>query len=222
MSQDIVQSFVEVLPHELKLLDQIAAIHIAEISEGFLSTLGPIILSDMYRTISESKGSFVVACVNGDGMVLGFLAGSLGTHSLYREFLRLRNMRAKFRLALALLRPSRFWRIFETLQYSENKNQELELPSAEILNFCVDRRAHRKGLGGKLMDFAAERYFTAGVRKIRIVTGQSQLSAKAFYRKFGAQWVGDLEIHPGTPSTMFIWDLSDSQLASNRNVLREN
>lgn len=201
------QAIVDIRPHESDLLAQIATVHIAEIPDGFLTSLGPAVLTDMYKTIAESEGSFIVACVTDDREILGFLAGSLGIRSLYREFLRLRGMRSMIRLGFALLSPSRMGRILETLRYSTSDEDAKNLPRAEILNFCVARHGHRQGLGGQLMHASQDRFRSANIDRIRIVTGQSQLSAQSFYKKIGANYVCDVEIHSGTPSTMFTWEI---------------
>lgn len=207
------QQLIIVDHRDIDLLKQVAVIHSEEIGQGFLTTLGPEILTDMYRTMAESNGSFVVACLKNGRTLQGFLAGSLGTHSLYREFLRLRSFNEIARLIAALFRPRRLWRILETLRYSERKSEADTLPKAEILNFCVESNSHRQGVGGKLMKFAETLYSNAGISQVRIVTGHSQVSANAFYRKLGVRWVKDLEIHSGTLSAMFVWDLVEARNA---------
>lgn len=198
---------INVEAHDHDLLSQIARIHVQEIPDGFLTMLGRKVLADLYQTIAQSDGSFLVAIISAERRVLGFLAGRKGTHSLYREFLRLGNLGSKIRLIAALSRPSRVLLILETLRYSEDHGTSPDLPHAEILNFCVSLQGQRQGLGKQLMSAAETIFKKAKINQVRIVTGHSQKSAQEFYRKFGARWISDIEIHKGTPSSMFVWDV---------------
>ena len=47
-----------------------------------------------------------------------------------------------------------------------------------------------------------------GVNRIKIVTGESQMSAQRFYDSVRATRVGDVQVHEGTKSVVFIYDIS--------------
>lgn len=209
----------KICENEDDLISQIARIHLEEIPAGFLTSLGGDILVSLYRTIAQSDGTFLVAAVSSKREVLGFLAGAMGTHSIYREFLRYRKLRSKIQLAIALMRPDRIYRMIETLKYSEDRVLEQETAKAEVLNFCVARQGQRLGLGTKLMATAEMEFAEGGARHVRIVTGSSQKSALRFYRKIGANEIGEVIVHKGTPSIVFLWSvgLSASDSASEEN-----
>jgi len=196
--------------HNHAQLDQIAKLHIAEIRGGFLSSLGEQVLRDFYYTIAQSDGSFIIAAVSDRQQVLGFLAGGIGTHSLYREHLKYRQPLSIIRLAFTLALPKRLRKIIETLRYTEQRNDSY--PRAEILNFCVDSRAQRAGLGRRLMASAEAEFADKGIDCIKIITGQTQTKAQNFYRKLGALYVKDFELHAGTKSTMFLWHITKSEV----------
>lgn len=191
-----------------KTLSQVAQIHIAEVPSGFLTSLGEVVLTELYRTMVQSDGYFVLAAISPKQEVLGFLAGSIGTKSLSREFLRLSSIKAKFMLALSLMSPQNISRMLETLRYSRKGVSDSYIDArAEILNFCVAKSGQRKGLGGQLINEAKRIFQDASITRIRVVTGHTQMSAQRFYRKMGIEEYGDLTVHKGTPSTMFIWKL---------------
>ena len=209
MTQAAAKPVVRLISYdEIDLLMQIARLHVNVIETGFLSKLGPAVLVEFYRTIAQSEGSFVLATLSDGNDVQAFIAGSAGTHSLYREHLRLRSWKSLAKLFFALARPTRLLRVIETVRYSEGTQTGTDLPDAEILNFCVDPKAQRSGLGQVLMHALDAEFLRRGFKQIRIVTGATQTSAQNFYRKIGAIPVGDIEVHAGTQSSLFLWDLS--------------
>ena len=66
---------------------QVAALHAANIDQGFLATLGVPFLALMYRAIDEAADSVLFVEESG-GRVLGFISGGTGMGSIYRTMLR--------------------------------------------------------------------------------------------------------------------------------------
>src|ERR1700724_84153 len=62
-----------------------AALHTGQISEGFLTVLGPRFLRRLYRRVARPPGCFLLV-VEDDGTAVGFLAGSTDVSALYRSF----------------------------------------------------------------------------------------------------------------------------------------
>lgn len=189
-------------PNEESLVSQVAQLHRQEIHDGFLTSLGHNILVDMYKTIATSPGTFLTGAINDDGVLVGFLAGGYGTHSIMREHIRLTGLSAKMRLGFKLMSPKKFLGVLETLKYSESDAQE-DLPEAEILNFCVSQDTQRQGVGRYLMKKSQEQFTAKAIQKIRIVTGSAQISAQKFYEKNGAVLVGYKNIHKGMQSCVY-------------------
>ncbi len=61
-----------------------AALHAGQITEGFLTFLGPAFLRRLYRRIARSPESFLLI-IDDDGTPVGFLAGSSDVAALYRS-----------------------------------------------------------------------------------------------------------------------------------------
>ncbi|MCW5937026.1 MAG: GNAT family N-acetyltransferase [Fimbriimonadaceae bacterium] len=184
---------------------QLAEIHREAIHEGFLSTLGDRFLVTLYRSLSASASSFVVAATSG-GQVAGFIAGAIDTGAVYREFARRAGPSAIVALAPKLLSPQRMKRVVETLLYPSKKQSD-DLPEPEILNFCVRASAQGTGVGGRLFEELCAEFRRRDVTKIRIVTGESQVSAQRFYEKRGAILARTIEVHKGTPSRVYVFGL---------------
>ena len=196
-----------IVKYDHNWLQQIAQIHLQEIPNGFLTSLGEKVLTDLYGSIAASDGSFLIAAIDSNQDVVGFFAGRFGKHSLYKEFLRHGNLMSKIRLITAFINPIKVFRILETISYSIGKNDKSKMPDAEILNFCVSSRLQGAGIGMKLKTAAEKAFCEAGISEVKIVTGASQYSAQEFYSKVGAIEVCEIEIHKGTKSIMYYWDL---------------
>ena len=76
---------------------QVAEVHIGNIDQGFLATLGVSFLSLMYRAIDEARDC-VLLVEERDDRVIGFVSGGIGMGSIYKGMLRY-----PFRLAFSLL-----------------------------------------------------------------------------------------------------------------------
>jgi ribosomal protein S18 acetylase RimI-like enzyme len=191
---------------------EIARLHAEEISEGFLASLGTEWLARLYRAIGRCPDAFIlVASANGE--VLGFLCGSIDTRRVYRYVL----LRGAPTLLPGLFRRLVSWgtvrRCWETLRYP-SRTPILDLPSAEILNFCVTRRVQHSGIGRRLFAAMEGEFLDRGIRSIRIVTGARQLSAIRFYEGVGAEPAGTVEVHARVQSRLFRYSIRDRGSAS--------
>ena len=177
-------------------------IHAAEVPGGFLVRLGGRFLTALYRHLSGSRHAFLFAALQGNE-VAGFIAGSLDTRGLYREFL----FRNPFTLALALLplafSPSAWKRVYETWRYPSQK-LGADLPGCEVLNFCVTAGRQGQGVGGRLFAAFCNEFRERAVPAIRIVTGADQEKAHRFYEAKGSEQAGDIEVHEGTNSRVYV------------------
>ncbi len=185
---------------------EISNIHIQEISEGFLSSLGATFLTRLYQIFAASPHAELIAALAGD-RIIGFICVATNTSEVYKFFIRTAGISAAVRLLPKLVSPARLFRVLETLLYP-SKGRSADLPKAEILNFCVTREMQGKGVGKKLFDAAMTCLKSRGVESIRIVTGEHQRSAQHFYDKIGARRVGDLEVHRGSTSILYVYEIS--------------
>jgi ribosomal protein S18 acetylase RimI-like enzyme len=189
------------------IFKQVALIHEAEISEGFLSTLGTTFLARMYKSLALSPHSFLLIAQENENVV-GFICGGFDTGKAMKQFMFAQGLFVIFLILPKVLSIKSVKKIFETIFYPK-KQLDTVLPDAEILNFCVDRNAQRKGIGKMLFNALCERFRNAGVHAMKIVTGESQKKAQAFYESLSARKVAELEVHKGTKSYIYTFDLRD-------------
>lgn len=185
--------------------DQLAEIHQSEIEQGFLSSLGVRFLRNLYGGLAKSPGAFVFAAVR-DEEVMGFICGSTDTGKVYRGFLLSSGVVAAAQLVPKLLSWQRVRRLLETLFYP-SRNQSLDLPKSEILNFCVSRSCQRMGIGKRLFADLVAEFQRRHVKSIRIVTGESQIKAQCFYESLQATKRAEIEVHDGTKSLVYTYDI---------------
>lgn len=187
------------------LYRQVAQLHVDNINQGFLATLGVGFVSLMYQAIDEARDS-VLLVEERDGKVIGFVSGGKGMGTIYKKMLL-----HPFRLALALLpsalSPKRVLRILEILRYSQGRHPEAELPDGELLSIAVDPRFRGQQVAETLYR-RLEKYFRSlHIDAFKITVGEALVSAHRFYRRMGASPVTKVEVHDGETSTVYVQTL---------------
>jgi len=194
---------------------QLALLHQDEIKQGFLSSLGPKFLQRLYQSLSCSPHAFIFIAIR-EGNILGFICGSTNTRKVYRDFFVTSGLRTMFTLFPKLVTRNRIQRVAETLLYPF-QNRGPDLPSSEILNFCVDKNMQRIGIGKQLFERLTAEFCDRQVDCIRIVTGATQVSAQRFYESVSADKYTELEIHSGQQSFIYTYQIPNKgQLFSAR------
>jgi len=180
----------------------VAELHARLISDGFLSSLGPRFLHRLYRRMVLSDGSFLLVA-EGDGAVVGFVAGSTAVGRLYRDFLVrdgvAATLRAPLRLATALPR------VLETLRHGRDPGADGPGPGAEggeLLAVAVDPRWRGRRLGGQLVDGFLGELERRGATSGRVVVGADNAAAVAMYRRAGFAPARTFEFHRGVASVL--------------------
>ncbi len=191
-------------------LGQVARLHRAEVSEGFLSSLGEPVLRMLYEHIASSRrcGLFVAYAGPDTDQPIGYICGTVDASALYREFLVHRWWVALPTLVPKLLSPSRIRRALETLRYP--RHADVELPRAEIINFVVAPVARGRGVAAALFGCLMEWFDAQGCAAVKIVTGEQQVRGHGLYTKVGAQLCGYTSIHRGTLSRVYVYRLTDA------------
>jgi ribosomal protein S18 acetylase RimI-like enzyme len=192
----------------------VAALHVAEIHEGFLATLGARFLGHLYARIVSSPHGFLIVTETpssepGAGRVNGFVAGAVSVRSLYREFLWHDGFVAAVTSAPQLVRS--LPRVVETLRYGSRQppgEHAAPGPEAELLSLAVAGDSRRQGLGGVLVDAFLSEAASRGCTSARVVVGASNDTAVALYGRGGFETAGTLEVHEGTPSLLMRADVS--------------
>ena len=181
---------------------RLAHVHRNAIPQGFLSTLSDTVLVRLYAALAAGPTSFVFVVESGTELA-GFIVGSTDTQATYRRVLLSEALQLVFPLARSLMSVARIRRAMETLAYSSRMKRKTSLPSAEILNFCVNDKDRRSGIGSALFEALVREFRARGVSAIRIVTGSGQTEAHAFYRRRGAVEVDSMQVHQVADSLVF-------------------
>jgi ribosomal protein S18 acetylase RimI-like enzyme len=184
--------------------DACAAIHLEEISSGFLSTLGRPVLRELYAGLAGSPRAVLLVARDPKEGIVGLICGAEDTRAVYRDVVASRGVRLACRLIPRLLSVRRAIGMAETLFYP-SRPLPRRLPKAEILNFCVLHGHAGRGLGQKLFDTLTREMAERGVQELRIVTGVEQHAAQRFYRRAGAEYAFDLQVHRGSPERAFVY-----------------
>jgi len=181
---------------------QVAVLHAAGITEGFLSTLGTPFLSRLYMGIDRATSSRLILAGDGDE-VLGFISFAEDVGSCYREVLR----RDWFRLGLALLpsllKPGVYRKIFDTLRYpsksghteSGHTTEKASGNRPELLSMAVSEKARGRGIGKLLVAALEEEFTRAGVTGYFVVTYAVDTRSNGFYSGRGFKKVGSFSSH---------------------------
>ena len=180
----------------------VARMHTAHISTGFLSMLGPRLLTRLYRRVTRADGCFLVV-TEFDGKPVGFVAGSMDTRRLLRRFVVLDGPAVVVTTGWSFLRH---WRqTLETLSQARSGQATPEAATdveAELLSVAVDDGFRGAGVGSALtrafLDEAARR----GAGSARVVVGAANHEAIRMYGRCGFATVGHFEHHRGTASVL--------------------
>ena len=189
-------------PRPRELYRQVAGLHARNLDQGFLATLGPEFLAQLYRAIDEGSDSVLICERDGD-RVLGFVAGSRGMGPIYRRMLR-RPFSLGLALLPSLLNPGRVRRILEVLRYGRGGHAPAALPRAELLSIAVDPDARGRGIADRLYGALAAHFRAAGEAAFCITVGAPLAPAHRFYRRMGAEPVAEVEVHRGQASTVYV------------------
>jgi len=183
-----------------------ARLHAGQISQGFLSVLGPRFLCRLYRRISRSPSSFLLVAtgggVGGEAPV-GFLAGSTDVGALYRSFLGRDGVAAAFQAAGPLIRNWR--RVVDTLGHGASGGTGVGR-GPELLAVAVDPGWQGRGAGRMLVGAFLDEVGARGHDAAHVVVGADNAPAVALYRRAGFEAVERFELHAGTESLLMQWD----------------
>jgi ribosomal protein S18 acetylase RimI-like enzyme len=188
-----------------------ARLHISEISEGFLPTLGEPFLERLYLRIVRSPKSFLLIAEN-DLDRIGFAAGTEDVRRLYSEFLWHDGFQAARAALPRVVRSGR--RVFETLRYGVGGSSEKsaganggsdDTPAAELLAIAVAPGERGQGAGHALIDAFTGELSVRRVERARVVVAADNADAIALYRRSGFNPSETIEVHRGTPSQVLTW-----------------
>lgn len=181
-----------------------ASLHASQISDGFLSFLGPPFLERLYRRINRVPSSFVLIAVH-QGDAIGFIAGSVDVSALYRSFVARDGVAAMVQSAGRLI--SGWRRALETLGHGASGRSTVGR-GAELLAVAVDPAWQGHGLGQLLVASFLDEVVARGQEGAHVVVGEENAAGVAMYRRAGFVPVDRFELHPGTVSLVMQWSPS--------------
>ncbi len=182
---------------------QVADIHIQSIQTGFLSSLGPAFVSELYRAIASCPVAFGHVAER-DGRVLGFIACATSVGSLYKRVLLRRGWRLVIPLTRFVLSPATIRRILQTLLYPSRMKDQY--PAAEVLSVAVRPEGRGTGIASALMKAALEGLRQRGCTAVKVVVGAANEAANRYYVKEGFRLAGTFESH-GIPTNVYVQNL---------------
>jgi glycosyltransferase involved in cell wall biosynthesis/ribosomal protein S18 acetylase RimI-like enzyme len=180
-----------------------ARLHADGMPEAFLPTLGPRFLARLYRALAADPDAVALVAEGVDGVV-GFAAGVPSVGGFYRRFARGHGPAAALAAAPRLVRPTVARRLLETVRYPAAGNGNGPLPDAELLSIAVAPGWRAGGTGRALADGVLDGLAGRGVDDIKVVVGAANQGANRFYAKVGFREAGQLTVHQGTPSNVWI------------------
>jgi ribosomal protein S18 acetylase RimI-like enzyme len=181
---------------------KVAQLHCKHINNSFLATLGPSFLTLMYKAIDNDKSSVLIAKeVNGD--IVGFVSGAVSLGTIYKRLLY-----KPFSLFLALMSclysVSKLFKIFEIIFLKKNNPILKELPQNELLTIVVDPSHQGQGYAEDLFESLCNHFKAINVLNFKIVVGSELARAHAFYLKMGCTIAGEVEVHKGKNSLVYV------------------
>lgn len=189
------------------LYRQIASLHIANLDQSFLASLGPQFLSEVYRAMDKSDAGYLLYEYV-DEKIVGFVTGGQSMGPIYRAMFP-RILYWGFPLAFHLLSFSRLKRVADIIRYSQGENDAL--PMTELFSIAVAPSARGTGVAANLYNRLLQAFQADGIKNFRIVVGQSLAPAHKFYLKMGADVKAEIELHSGEKSLIYVHDIVSSQ-----------
>lgn len=188
----------------MKIYQQIADLHIANLNESFLASLGSTFLSEVYMAMDKSN-SVSLIYENLDGRVVGFVTGGTSMSPIYKAMLP-RIIFWGIPLAFRLLSVSRIKRVIDILRYSHDSDETL--PQAELFSIAVCPSARGSGIAQKLYTQLLSDFKSNGVERFRIIVGKELAPAHKFYVKMGATIETEMELHKGELSKVYVHNIA--------------
>ena len=182
---------------------QIAKIHKAQINKGFLSTLKPAFLENIYTAIIESDTGFCVVVKEGD-RIAGFISGTTDINALYRYFIKKYFFQSLVLVIQKIFKVSYIKKMIETLLYPV---KESKLPQAELLTMAVDRQFQGQGIASKIFVEFLEEMKKRNIKSFKVLVGEELTPAIHFYEKNGFTFLKNTNIHKGKSSRIYIYDI---------------
>ena len=189
---------------------EVALLHAQSITTGFLSSLGPTILKRLYSRIAQSPGTIIITATNESREVVGFIAGSLSTKTMYRFILLHHGLFFLLILLPRLFNGKIIFKIIETVLYpfrkQKSKEQQIKLKKtngslcddhtqAELLSIAVKSMCRGSKIGKKLTAALEDFFRRNAISQYTVVTFSEDLQSNRFYSSCGFTLSQQFEHH---------------------------
>jgi glycosyltransferase involved in cell wall biosynthesis/ribosomal protein S18 acetylase RimI-like enzyme len=194
-----------------------ARLHADGMPDAFLPTLGQRFLARLYQALATDPQA-VALVAEAPGGVVGFAAGVVSVGGFYRRFARRHGPAAAVAAAPRLVRPAVVRSLLETVRYPSLAATPavVRLPDAELLAIAVAPEARTGGTGRALADGVLDGLGSRGAGQVKVVVGAANSGANRFYERVGFQPAGQLAVHQGTPSNVWIRSCHSSSPSPSR------
>lgn len=179
----------------------VARLHIDNLDQSFLATLGTGFLSELYRAMDRANDCALIIERNRAGQITGFVTGGQSMGPIYKAMLP-RCLIWGWGLGLRLLSPARMGRVIDILRY-DGVDGFSDIP-AELFSIAVDPSGRGQGVAPRLYNALVAFFTTRGIDRFRIIVGGDLAAAHGFYLKMGAEVAGEITLHAGEVSTVYI------------------
>lgn len=194
------------IPHQVA---RAALLHKQSIKDGFLSSLNAKVLECLYRSLSEDEGSLLLVA-RVDGEIAGFLSASKSLRPILLGMVRGHSSALITGLLPEVLRPARLVRLVNLLRYSllgKKPASTIPTPDLELLSLGVDDRFRRRGIAAALYKALVNLVAERGESAFKIVVGEGLEGARHFYEAMGAIDAGEMVLHSGEKSRIYIHEV---------------
>jgi GNAT superfamily N-acetyltransferase len=99
------------------------------------------------------------------------------------------------------------WRIIEILRYGGLGTALPNLPAYELLSIAVEPSARGHVVSEQLYCGLVDHCLDHSIPAFKIVVGQELAPAHRFYQRMGAEVVGEIEVHRGEKSIVYVQDV---------------
>ncbi len=192
-------------PNNKSYIEQVAGLHSAFLKTGFLSKLGKNFLINLYEAIARSENSFLIVFVEKE-KVIGFISGTENLNLFYKYFFKTYFFNIIVSLLPVIFSFNKLKKVIEIICYIKGKDREdVKLPDAELLSIVVEQNSRGKNIGEKLFITLLEEFKKRNIKEFKIIVGSELKHAKKFYEKLGAEQIGEIELHKGADSIIYIF-----------------
>ncbi|MBN1897728.1 MAG: GNAT family N-acetyltransferase [Spirochaetes bacterium] len=183
-------------------IPRISYLHKTFIPTGFLSSLGRKFLYLLYKNLYFYKGAILLVAQY-EGNVIGFISGVKDINKFFKYFYKKNILKIIPILFLRVFRFKVLKGVIELVFYPR-KHFLCDLPRSELLGIVVEKKYHGKGVATKLMNQLKKEFKRMKCKKFKVVVGSRLKQAILFYEKSGFKRIGQIQIHKGIMSYIFV------------------